>query len=51
MYELLIRLYNDLDYKKYTIEELKEMEEILKCFDDKVCEVKLRKERVDVKSK
>jgi hypothetical protein len=42
MYELLIRLYYELDYRKYKIEDLKEMREILKQFEG---EVRLKKEK------
>lgn len=43
MYELLIKLYYELDYKKFTLEDLKEMKEILQEFNGKVEEVKLKK--------
>ena len=43
MYELLIRLYYELDYKKFKLEDLKEMKEILNQFNGKVEEVKLKK--------
>lgn len=43
MYELLIKLYYELDYKKFTIEDLKEIKEILNQFNGKVEEVKLKK--------
>lgn len=43
MYELLIKLYNELDYKKYTIKELKEMRDILSQFAGKTLEVRLKK--------
>lgn len=43
MYELLIRLYYELDYRKFTLEDLKEMKEILNQFNGKVEEVKLKK--------
>ena len=43
MYELLIKLYYELDYKKFTIEDLKEIKEILQEFNGKVEEVKLKK--------
>lgn len=43
MYEVLIRLYYELDYKKFTIEDLKEIKEILQEFNGKVEEVKLKK--------
>lgn len=41
MYELLIKLHNELEYKKYTIKQLEELKEILK--DLKTDEVKLKK--------
>lgn len=43
MYELLIKLYYELEYKRYTLEDLKEMKEILNQFNGKVEEVKLRR--------
>lgn len=43
MYEVLIRLYYELDYRKFTIEELKEIKEILQEFNGKIEEVKLKK--------
>lgn len=45
MYELLIRLYYELDYRKYKIEDLKEMREILKQFEGDTIEVRLKKEQ------
>ena len=41
MYELLVRLNNELDYKKYTIEDLEEIKEILK--DLQTQEVRLKR--------
>ena len=49
MYELLIRLYYELEYKKFTLEDLKEMKEILNQFNGEVEEVKLK--RVEEKTK
>ncbi len=46
MYELLIRLYYELDYRKFTLEDLKEMKEILNQFNGKVEEVKLKKIKI-----
>lgn len=43
MYELLIRLYYELDYKKYDIEDLKEMKDILNQFNGRTEEVKLKR--------
>lgn len=43
MYELLIKLYYELDYKRYTIEDLKEIKAILESLNGKVEEVKLKK--------
>jgi len=43
MYELLIKLYYELDYKKFKLEDLKEMKEILNQFNGKVEEVKLKR--------
>lgn len=49
MYELLIRLYYELEYKKFTLEDLKEMKKILNQFNGEVEEVKLK--RVEEKTK
>ena len=43
MYELLIRLYYELDYKKYDIEDLKEIKDILQEFNGRTEEVKLKR--------
>ena len=43
MYEILIKLYYELDYKRYTIEDLKEIKEILQEFNGKVEEVRLKR--------
>lgn len=43
MYELLIKLYYELDYKKFKLEDLKEIKEVLNQFNGKVEEVKLKK--------
>jgi hypothetical protein len=43
MYELLLKLYYELDYRKFTLEDLKEIKEILQEFNGKVEEVKLKK--------
>lgn len=43
MYELLIKLYYELDYRKFKLEDLKEIKEILNQFNGKVEEVKLKK--------
>ena len=43
MYELLIKLYYELDYKRFKLEDLKEIKEILNQFNGKVEEVKLKK--------
>ena len=43
MYELLIKLYYELDYKKYDIEDLKEIKGILNQFNGKTEEVKLKR--------
>lgn len=41
MYELVIKILGETDYKKYTIKELQEMKEILK--DLQTIEVRLRR--------
>ena len=43
MYEVLIKLYYELDYKKFTIEELRDIKEILEQFNGKTEEVKVRR--------
>ena len=43
MYELLIKLYYELDYKKYNIEDLKEIKDILNKFNGRTEEVKLKR--------
>ena len=43
MYELLIKLYYELDYRKFKLEDLKEIKKILNQFNGKVEEVKLKK--------
>ena len=52
MYELLIRLYYELDYKKYDIEDLKEIKGILNQFNGRTEEVKLKrvKEKGEMKN-
>lgn len=52
MYELLIRLYYELDYKKYDIEDLKEIKSILNQFNGRTEEVKLKrvKEKGEMKN-
>lgn len=43
MYELLIKLYNELDYRKYTIKDLEEFRKIVEQFGDEREEVILKK--------
>lgn len=43
MYEVLIRLYYELDYRKFTIEELKEIRDIVNQFRGEILEVKVKK--------
>jgi len=43
MYEVLIKLYYELDYRKFTIDELKDIKNILEQFNGKTEEVKVRK--------
>ena len=52
MYELLIKLYYELDYKKYDIEDLKEIKDILNQFNGRTEEVKLKrvKEKGEMKN-
>lgn len=52
MYELLIKLYYELDYKRYDIEDLKEIKDILNQFNGRTEEVKLKrvKEKGEMKN-
>ena len=43
MYELLIKIMYELDYRKYTIQELEEIKDILNQFNKEVLEVKLKR--------
>lgn len=43
MYELLIKLYYELDYKRYDIEDLKEIKDILIQFNGRTEEVRLKR--------
>lgn len=43
MYEVLIRLYYELDYKRYEIEDLKEIKGILNQYNGKTEEVRLKR--------
>ena len=43
MYEVLIKLYYELDYRKFNIEDLKEIKEVLDQFKEPKQEVKVRK--------
>lgn len=43
MYEVLIKLYYELDYRKFTIEELQDIKKILEQFNGKTEEVKVRR--------
>lgn len=43
MYEVLIKLYYELDYRKFTIKELKDIKEVLEKFNGKTEEVKVRR--------
>lgn len=47
MYELLVRLYYELEYREFTIEELKEIKEILQMYKGEVLEVKLKRIKED----
>ena len=47
MYELLIKIMYELDYRKYTIQELEEMKDILNQFNKEVLEVKLKRIKED----
>lgn len=43
MYEVLIKLYYELDYRKFTIKELKDIKEVLEKFNGKTEEVEVRR--------
>ena len=43
MYEVLIKLYYELQYRKFTIEELMEIKEILQQFNGKTEEVEVKR--------
>lgn len=47
MYELLIKIMYELDYRKFTIQELEEMKDILNQFNKEVLEVKLKRIKED----
>lgn len=43
MYEVYIKLMYELEYRKHTIEELKEIKRILEQYNGKTLEVKLKR--------
>lgn len=43
MYEVYIKLMYELEYRKYTIEELKEIKKILELYNGKTLEVRLKR--------
>lgn len=43
MYEVLIKLYYELDYKKFKLEDLKDIKKILEQFNGKTDEVKVKR--------
>lgn len=45
-YELIIKVIDELDYKKFSIKQLEEIEEILKTYNYNTSEVKLKKVKV-----
>lgn len=47
MYELLIKLIYEADYRKYTIKEIQEMKSILEEFKGRTLEVKLKRIKED----
>lgn len=49
MYEVLIKLYYEMQYRKFTIEELTEIKEILNQFNGKTEEVKVKRLKRDGK--
>ena len=47
MYELLIKIMYELDYRKFTIQEISEMKDILQQFKGRTLEVKLKRIKED----
>lgn len=47
MYELLIRIIYEQDYRKFTIKEIQEMKAILEEFKGRTLEVKLKRIKED----
>lgn len=47
MYELLIKIMYELDYRKFTIQELEETKDILNQFNKEVLEVRLKEIKED----
>ncbi len=47
MYELLIKIMYELDYRKFTIQELEEMKDILNQFNKEVLEVRIKEIKED----
>ena len=47
MYELLIKIMYELDYRKFTIHDLDEMKDILNQFNKEVLEVRLKEIKED----
>lgn len=43
MYEVLIKLYYEMQYRKFTIEEISQMKDILNEYQNRTIEVKLRR--------
>ena len=43
MYQLFIKIMYEQDFRKYTIQELEEMKDILNQFNKEVLEVKLKR--------
>lgn len=47
MYQLFIKIMYEQDFRKYTIQELEEMKDILNQFNKEVLEVKLKRIKED----
>ena len=43
MYEVYVKLMYELEYRKHTIEELKEIKKILELYNGKTLEVRLKR--------
>lgn len=42
MYEVLIRLYYEIEYRKHTIEKIEEIKNVLEQYKEQILEIKLK---------